>query len=52
MTPEISRKMTMPTTMVKKARPSSASAWRRVRAPGAIHDQKIIRPAAAARKIE
>ena len=40
-----------PITIVNSARPSSASAWPRVRAPGAIHAQKMRSPAAPATKI-
>jgi len=52
MIPEINRVIARPTTIVKNARPSSASACIRVRPRGEIQDQKIIRPAAPARKIE
>ena len=51
MIPLTSSTSTSPIATVMRARPSSASAWPRVRAPGAIHDHEMRRPAAAATKI-
>ena len=51
MSPETSSARVSPTATVMRARPSSASACPLVRAPGAIHDQKMRMPAAPATKI-
>ena len=48
MIPETSSAKTRPIAIEKSARPSCARACTRVREPGAIHDQKIMSPAAAA----
>ena len=51
MSPETNSESMRPIATVNRARPSSASAWPRVRVPGAIHAQKIRMPAAAATKM-
>ena len=51
MMPETSSAITSPTTIVNIARPSAASAWPRVLAPGAIHAQKMRMPVAPATKM-